>query len=223
MYELRMNSDSADLDLICGDKEWRVHSSILAMRSPFFKAAISNIKLEKKEMKIDIHALDPKAMLQTINFMYGIPIAEAPIDFLFEAAERFLMNDMKEVVVRIATRAISEENAVDLGKLAELFNVEELLQDCINCIVNNDIVIKETLPPKFTMSLMSAMQKALRDSKQKGKDYDNEIRSWKLQYIDIKRLLKDDRKKLEDYDKKLKACQEQLKACQEKLFKCLNV
>jgi len=200
LYEMRMNSDSGDLDLVCGDKEWRVHSSILALRSPFFKTAISNIKLENKEMKIDIRALDPEAMLQTVNFMYGIRIGEAPIQFLFEAAERFLMDDMKEVVVGIAKRGIAVENAVDIGKLAELYNVQTLLKDCTDFIVNNHIVIKEELPPKFTMSLMSAMQKALKDGKKKSEDYDIRIKALEFQ------------KKSEDYDKKVKEVKE-LKDC----------
>ena len=78
-----MNSDSADLDLVCTKKELKVHSTILAMRSPFFKAAIANNMKEKKEIKIVVIDLDQEAMLQTIHFMYGVPIGDAPIPFLF--------------------------------------------------------------------------------------------------------------------------------------------
>ena len=44
--------------------------------------------------------------------MYGIPIANGPIEFLFDAAERFQMSDLKMYVTRMARDRISKENVI---------------------------------------------------------------------------------------------------------------
>ena len=62
MSKLIKDSDLADLTVTCSDKKWMLHSPILAIRSPFFKAAISTKMVEKLEMKIDIKDFDPKAI-----------------------------------------------------------------------------------------------------------------------------------------------------------------
>ena len=52
--------------------------------------------MEKLEMKIDIKELDQDTMEEVVNYMYGKPIENAAINFLFEAAERFQMTDLKK-------------------------------------------------------------------------------------------------------------------------------
>ena len=102
IQRLMLDPDHADLVVTCGDREWKVHSVILAVRSPFFKAAVTNNMVEKLDMKIDIKELDPNTMEHVINFMYGVSNGNVPVQFMFEAAERFQMKDLKEYAVKIA-------------------------------------------------------------------------------------------------------------------------
>jgi len=162
---------SADLLVTCEEQQWRVHSTILAMRSPFFKAAINANIVEKKEMKVEITnaeampVVDAEAMQQVINFMYGLPIEDgnAPLSSLLEAAERFQMEDMKVDVGNIGRKVIALENALDIGKLAEIYNIERLLQESAEFIVKNDIEMKEQdLTPKLTTKVLMLFREAFR-------------------------------------------------------------
>ena len=71
MERLLHETDSADVTLVCEDKEWKLHSTVLGMRSTFFKAAIVNDMMEKKEKKIIIKDLDPKTVGEVVNYMHG--------------------------------------------------------------------------------------------------------------------------------------------------------
>ena len=139
MVKLLKETDSADVTLVCEDKEWQLHSAVLEMRSPFFKAAIANEMKEKNEKKIVINDLDPKTVEDVVNYMHGIPIAGGSVPALLEAAERFQMMDMKEEVAMVAVKSISKENVLELGYLAERYKVEQLLKSCERFIVDESV------------------------------------------------------------------------------------
>ena len=158
MHRLMLDPDLADLTVTCGDKEWKVHSVLLAARSPFFKTAVTTNMVEKLDMKIDIKEFDPNAMEQVINFMYGIPKENGPVQFLFEAAERFQMNDLKEYAVEIAKKEMSVENVVELGHIAQLFSIEDFLADCAAFIAENDVPLAEDTSPKLAVMVVGILR-----------------------------------------------------------------
>ena len=159
MQRLMLDSDLADLTVTCGNREWKVHSTILAIRSPFFKAAVTTNMVEKLEMNIDIKVFDPNAMEEVINFMYGIPKENAPVQFMFEAAERFQMNDLKEYAVKIAKKEMSVEIIVELQHIAELYSIEYFLANCAAFIVKNDVPLSgEDTSPKLAVMVVSILR-----------------------------------------------------------------
>ena len=166
MQRLMLDPDLADLTVTCGDREWKVHSVLLAVRSPFFKAAVTTNMMEKLEMKVDVKEFDPNAMDEVINFMYGIPKENAPAQFLFEAAERFQMKDLKEYAVKIAKKEMSVENVVEFGHIAEMFSIEDLLTDCATFIAKNDVSLSgEDTPPKLAVMVVRILKDANRNLK----------------------------------------------------------
>ena len=156
MSRLLLDTDSADYVLVCGEKEWRLHSIILSLRSPLFKEAILANMREKRERKIEIDPeIDPEAMQQVINFMHGIPITDAwgiDIGNIFKAAQRFTIDGMMEDVSRIALEGTTVENAIERGKQADMYNIRPFLEMCAEFIVENDLEIVEELPPKVFFS-----------------------------------------------------------------------
>ena len=118
MARLLEETESADVTLVCEDKEWHLHSAVLEMRSPFFKAALASDMKENNEKKIVIKDLDPKTVEDVVNYMHGIPITGGSVPALLEAAERFQMMDMKEEVGKVAVKSISKDNVLELGYLA---------------------------------------------------------------------------------------------------------
>ena len=71
MVRLLQETDSADVTLVCEDKEWKLHSAVLGIRSTFFKAANVNDMMEKQEKKIIIKDLDPRTVGEVVNYMHG--------------------------------------------------------------------------------------------------------------------------------------------------------
>jgi len=169
MSRLLLDTDSADYVLVCGEKEWRLHSIILSLRSPFFKEAILANMREKRERKIEIDPeIDPEAMQQVINFMHGIPITDASgidIGNIFKAAQRFTIDGMMEDVSRIALEGTTVENAIERGKQADMYNIRPFLEMCAEFIVENDIEIVEELPPKFSLIVQSTYRRILKKVK----------------------------------------------------------
>jgi len=222
-------SDIADFTLICGEKRWRLHSAILAIRSPFFKAAIANNLAEKSKMEIEIKELAPEAMEQVINFMYGKPIGEAPFNSLLEASERFQMEDMKKEVIRIGSRILTSNSgtALEIGRLAELYNIEQLLQESAELIVKNEIEVNEDdLGPKLNLKVLGIFKETVKDGKRKEKrsaEVAQELQKTKKQKVRIEI-------ELEKTKKALTKCQDSLSAnnmcrCGDKIYiggKCIN-
>jgi len=219
MSRLVHDSDLADLTVTCGEKDWKVHSAILGVRSPFFKAAIINNMKEKLEMKIDIKEFDPEAMDSVINFMYGKPIEKGSIKFLFEASERFQMDDLKEDVIKLARKNITMENVIELGHLGEMYDSDMFLRECADFIVENDVEMKvDDLSPKLTVMVLSIFKDVKRklndaneDNKKQLSDASEKLRDCQADAEQkLNRATEVANKKLDNASNKLKDCQAHL-------------
>jgi len=143
MAALRHDSATTDFTVTCGAAEWRLHAAVLATKSPFFRAAVLGDSRERLEGRVAIKGIDAETMEQVVNFMYGLPIAETPVHLLVEAAETLQMADLKEEVARAACKAITMENAVYLGQLAETYHAEELLAGVAAFLADSGLLLSE--------------------------------------------------------------------------------
>ena len=66
-----MKHPTGDYILVCRGVSIRAHSWVLAMRSPFFKAALSVPMVEKEAMRMEIKETSPETLVQAVDFMYG--------------------------------------------------------------------------------------------------------------------------------------------------------
>jgi len=187
MSRLIHDTETADFTLICGKKKWKVHSAILAVRSPFFKAAIANNMVEKEEMKMEIKDLDPEGMKQVINYMYGMPIDKTHFSSLLEASERFQMDDLKEDLIVIGIKMISKDNAVEMGKLGEVYNIEQFLQKSSELIVKEAIEMKEEdISPKLAVRILNIYK----DTMKKCFEKESKVRTLRSKSCNCKKSLK---------------------------------
>ena len=100
MVKLLGETESAYVTLVCEDKEWKLHSTVLGMRSTFFNAAIVNDMKEKKEKRILIQDLDPKTVGAVVNYIHGRVILNLTLSTyficwhlkLFYLSHRFLIH-----------------------------------------------------------------------------------------------------------------------------------
>lgn len=73
LSNLKINSTLADVIIVADGKEFKVHSVVLAMRSPVFEAMLSDEGhfKESKEKKVEIKDIDSHVMEVFIAFLYG--------------------------------------------------------------------------------------------------------------------------------------------------------
>merc|ERR1712203_852321 len=137
-------------------------------------------------------------MEEVVNFMYGKPIKEAPFSSLLEASERFQMEDMKNDVIKIDSKSINSNNALEIGKLAELYNIEQLLQETSEFVVENGLEMNEDyVTPKFTVCVVSIFNKSLKDKKQKEKELQKTINHKEQKEKDLQRTVNEKRKEID--------------------------
>lgn len=73
LTNLKLNSNLADVTIVVDETEFKVHSVVLAMRSPVFAAMFSDEGhfKEKKKKKVEIKDIDAHVMEIFIAFLYG--------------------------------------------------------------------------------------------------------------------------------------------------------
>jgi len=126
----------ADFSLICQDTIIAAHSFLLASTSEYFEMALSKDWMEKKEKKMELKDCSAEALNVVVNFMYGINIPE---DFtqhgeLLHLADLFMMDKLKEMVVKCLTKALTKANYLEICQIAELYNTTNLINHCVHFV-----------------------------------------------------------------------------------------
>ncbi|KAI1261129.1 hypothetical protein F5Y18DRAFT_431432 [Xylariaceae sp. FL1019] len=68
--ELLKTGFLSDTTILCGAREWKVHSNILASRSKWFRTALLGPFREAKTKVIDLSYLKPDAIVVVLNWIY---------------------------------------------------------------------------------------------------------------------------------------------------------
>jgi len=140
------DEERADVTVVCGEDTYHLHSKRLAQKSKFFKTALDVPMKEKKEKKIEVKDVDPKIFGKVIHYMYHGTLQfdkETHLENILDAAERFDMEELKDEIGKQIVEALDKENVFDMAVLAELYNANMLLSECIEYVVKENISIKE--------------------------------------------------------------------------------
>jgi hypothetical protein len=119
-------------------KDYPVHRMILGKQSDYFKKMFSTDMKEKNNKSVmfaDINASTLKEMLKfiyTANAEIGDQIKTK--DLLY-AAEKFGIHALKSFCANKLTEDVTKENALEMLVTADLFNIEELQDKCLDVIV----------------------------------------------------------------------------------------
>ena len=122
---------------MCGDDTDNLHSKRLAHLSGFFKTAL--------EKKIEVKDVDPIIIHLLVKFVYDGRLEfdkETHLENILEAAERFDMEEMKDEIGKQMVEAINKENVMDMAGLAQLYNANMLLRECIEYVIKENVTIK---------------------------------------------------------------------------------
>ena len=121
---------------------------------------------------LDFKECEPATLATTIDFLYGVDVPEGFQDLqgLLRLADMFIMEALKEEVVRRLTRGLTKENILETSALAEAHGVEELVAACATFLVHRGVEVDaaavERVPRVAAAALSLAMQVNTRQAAQ---------------------------------------------------------
>ena len=136
-----------------GGREFNVHRTLLAARSPVFATMFTTDMSEKELGRAKVSDIWPETLREMLRYIYCGRI-EAPeqAEELLRAAEKYELDGLKIICLEELCTELSEMNVVDMYQLACLCtNAEVLKNRAIEFMVENmtDIVDE----PKFNTVL----------------------------------------------------------------------
>jgi speckle-type POZ protein len=133
------NGNYSDFIIEANNKQYKVNKLFLALRSPVMKAMLEQDMLEKKENKMIIKDIGEDVMLQLLRFLYGEKILKLDqvAERLLVVAEKYEMNQLKDICFDFLITDLNAENVLDYLKLAYLTNLEKLKKKSIDFIARN--------------------------------------------------------------------------------------
>ena len=126
---------------------------------------------------LDFKECEPATLATTIDFLYGVDVPEGFQDLqgLLRLADMFIMEALKEEVVRRLTRGLTKENILETSALAEAHGVEELVAACATFLVHRGVEVDaaavERVPRVAAAALSLAMQVNTRQAAQNPRVY----------------------------------------------------
>lgn len=141
LSELFQNGKFADVVLVSFDKkeELNAHKAIICAKSPVFTAMFEHPTEERREGRIEIADVKYVILKEMLRFIYTgeVEKLEAYAEELYEAAEKYCLDDLKELCEKYLIKRINTENVCQYLKLFDMFNSRNMKIKCINFIANN--------------------------------------------------------------------------------------
>jgi speckle-type POZ protein len=115
----------------------KAHKNILAARSPVLYAMLSGDMQEAQEDFVRVPDFDSKVMKEVLRFIYCTQVEN--LDHisrdLIYAAEKFHIEELKEICMSNIIETLSTENVVDSLMISErLSNTKKIFVKCLDVI-----------------------------------------------------------------------------------------
>jgi hypothetical protein len=114
------------------------HSLILVSRSPVFAAMFQHEMKEKKTGQISIPDIHPDIFKQLLHYIYSVqlsvPLTEITAQQLFEAADKYDINDLKDECIDFLLDCVRVDNMINLMAWAHIHSVDELTEETLKLI-----------------------------------------------------------------------------------------
>eukprot|EP01120_Amphizonella_sp_Union-15-10_P009475 TRINITY_DN3591_c0_g1_i1.p1 TRINITY_DN3591_c0_g1~~TRINITY_DN3591_c0_g1_i1.p1 ORF type:complete len:554 (-),score=106.73 TRINITY_DN3591_c0_g1_i1:56-1717(-) len=122
------------------------HKAILTARCDYFKTVFAGVFMESDQKLIPIFEISSNLFLDLLNYIYTNLVsfdADVVVDLLM-AADRFLLEDLKERIEKDLEQVRQLDNVVDLLLISEQASSPRLKRSCIDLIVQNLDAFKST-------------------------------------------------------------------------------
>ena len=151
-WQLFLDKDNSDVEIVCEDKTFNCHQLILSARSPVFRAMFKTDMVEKRSQKVEIKELSSEVVAQMLNFIYtgstNLKIENTP-ELLFEllsAADQYQLELLKKVSEKKLTSTLTNDNCVKMLVLAEIYHADNLEKVAMEWVIQNmhGLIIKNS-------------------------------------------------------------------------------
>jgi len=161
------DSSSSDLTLICPDGEIQVHRLIMSGRSPVFNSLLNSDMLEKTSGIVKIEEFNIEVVRAMVLYIYTAKIEDTFDDIvtLMKIGNKYLIQRLVDDCSKKLIKLISVSNVLELGVVAEVYSVQDLLKSCVKFVCKNLEVLgsgwKEKLKssPQFLMGIVELVIK----------------------------------------------------------------
>ena len=134
-----LDPQDSDVVLLCQGEEIRAHRVILRARSPVFRAMLQTEMSESVKGEIRIEDSDKDALKEMVRYMYSAKVDEEFAKFkeLLVLANKYEVEELIKYCGTKLAETLDKENALELGVFAETHNADDLMNVCVQFILNN--------------------------------------------------------------------------------------
>jgi len=142
------DKEFSDIEIHSDEKVFPCHQVVMAARSPVFKAMIQAEMKEKQDKKIVIEDADPSTVAEMLKFIYtgdtSLGETEEKTKDLLRVAEKYQLDDFKEVCEEKLVSNLSIKNSIEFLVLGDSHNASTLKKMALNFIAKNMKKIVDT-------------------------------------------------------------------------------
>ena len=193
-----------DVIVVCGEDIHHLHSWRLVQKSNFFKTALDIPMKEKREKKIEVKEVDSAIFHCVITYIYHGTLEfdkETQLENILDAADRFDMEELKHEIRNQLKEDIDKDNVLDMANLAQLYNANMLLCNCIEYVIKENVTLKIEDAKKYPNVFTEIIGKLNKDHdvmKNKLKEAEDNLEEKQKELQDLKKEI-DGQEYDEDY------------------------
>ncbi|XP_044958274.1 BTB/POZ and MATH domain-containing protein 1-like [Hordeum vulgare subsp. vulgare] len=152
--EILQSKMGSDVTFLVCNESFRAHKSVLAARSPVFKAQFFGEMKEKSSRRVEIMDMEPDAFRAMLHFIYTDTVPELEkqeeastvmAQHLLAAADRYGVDRLKLICEAKLSRGITVDTAATTLALAKQHNCSQLKVKCGKFIVRTPEILDAVL------------------------------------------------------------------------------
>ena len=122
------SKDFSDVKIVCGEEVFDCHQVVLAARSPVFRAMFQSNMKEAQSRKVEVLDVVPEVFSELLSFIYTgmIPKLEMFAEELLAAANKYQLDQLKEICVNHLCSIIDVKNCLHYLVIGDIYQAEQL-------------------------------------------------------------------------------------------------
>lgn len=160
-----MNSEFSDVTFTVEGVKVSAHRSILAIRSPYFRALLYGGLCESAQSDIELK-VPLEAFKALLKFMYtgSMPLNKMKLKDIMDSldlAHQYGFSTLESAISTYLIKILSQENCCEILDAARLYNLEMLSEACMTFIDNNasDMLVSSTFQMLSQESLYALLKR----------------------------------------------------------------